>query len=155
MCGKTKEEEKEDINNAIASYDFMGEFENLGRTDESWERIRKSIRRMMMVMRHGGDGPEQHNAVNDDESVGVKTSKVSKYVIFPDSKWKVLWDMIVNLSFALSFFLIPCVIGSGGKIFKTVWIAELIFDVFMLLDIFVQFLTAYEDKNSVLITKIP
>lgn len=70
--------------------------------------------------------------------------KRDRFVLNPDSTVMILWDLIVNLVYLISFFLVPFVLLDPKRfLVSTVRWIELTFDIILFFDVIIDFFTAY------------
>lgn len=80
----------------------------------------------------------------DEKDFGVRQPlKPSNWIMKPDSRFKLLWNMIVNGLIVYSLFLIPFVLCTSEQVYKDYRSVELVLDGFMLVDIILTFFTAF------------
>lgn len=73
----------------------------------------------------------------------VKKSKW--YMLKPNGIFKLIWDLVINTIFTISFFLIPLVLCTKGELLDDFRWVEFAFDILLFLDIVVMFFTAPHD----------
>jgi hypothetical protein len=70
-------------------------------------------------------------------------NKISKWVILEDGKFNIVWDSITSAFYMISLILIPFVISTDVTVLDNIQIVELLIDIYLAIDIFVNFFTSY------------
>lgn len=113
----------------------------MGRIDASWKKVKKVVIRMALFTspskRNLGKGPIE------DFHLIEYGPKISKWVILEDGKFNIVWDSISNITYIISFMVIPLVICSNLELLDSLWIFELILDIILAIDIGCNFFTSY------------
>lgn len=78
-----------------------------------------------------------------------KTKSPNSWVLSPNTTAMLIWDSIVNINFLISFFFIPFILMKPSYLLPEVWYLELIIDIIIFSDIFLNFFTAYEMESEV------
>lgn len=71
-----------------------------------------------------------------EPSLGVEPpNPISKWVILEDGKFNIVWDSVSNITYIISFYLIPLVISTDLDLLEQIWWFELILDFILAFDI--------------------
>jgi len=73
----------------------------------------------------------------------TKGNKISKWVILEDGKFNVVWDSVSNLTYIMSFILIPLVIATSLNLHDDIRFLEFVIDIILAIDIVFNFFTTY------------
>ena len=92
---------------------------------------------------------------SENETVDINENKIkekdkkNKWILYPDDTAKLIWDNVMGIFIILSAILTPYNLAFRGLRFKSASYNNFMYtiDAFFILDIFINFFTAFEDQN--------
>lgn len=85
---------------------------------------------------------------NYDKTTKYYVSKYYKYTINPNVSYKIVWDLIVSLIVIYSIIMVPLQLSFSVATDGGFYVVDWIVDVFFMIDIIVNFFTAYNDNRG-------
>ena len=131
---------------SVGSNNFKSSIDEVKQIDQKdlLERKRKLKQDILKVQ----------DSIEDEEELNLINSKLSeRYIIHPDSTFKIIWDYIIVLITFYSLIFCPLSLAfiELNNFFTN--IIELICSFFFIIDIILNFFTAYYDKDDELVAK--
>jgi len=73
-----------------------------------------------------------------------------KFIIYPEDKYKIIWDVCITFVLVFSIVLIPLKLALENDFSSTEWdIFLIILDIFFAVDIILSFFTAFDDEDFI------
>eukprot|EP00347_Sterkiella_histriomuscorum_P000928 403373987 len=137
LCRQTKTEKITQTLEEL-SLNLSDQLKATERALENWKTVRKNLRKIVALrILLNLEYHEQNEKVQS-----------SKYVMHPESSYKFMYELIVNIAYIASFFLTPFVIAFLLDPHDyTRWI-EFAIDIILTLDIIKQFFTGYNIEDD-------
>jgi hypothetical protein len=91
---------------------------------------------------------EKEKADINSNFIATKDKK-NRWILYPDDTAKLIWDNVMGIFIILSAILTPYNLAFRGLRFRSASYNNFMYtiDAFFILDIFINFITAFEDQN--------
>ena len=104
FCTKPKAQFNEDD----LSDEINEEQRKRDRANERWALVRKKLTKILIMSKMSQWANEKKKQRQEEEA---KEAVKKRYSMEPDNKIKLLWDVVMNSIYILSFFLYPLVVA--------------------------------------------
>ncbi|CAD8202098.1 unnamed protein product [Paramecium pentaurelia] len=116
-----------------------------------WAIARKKVKVIARINAMKRITLQNYYGVRDDNDF-VEATQINKWVIYPDSKFKGCWDFIIILLMLYTCTILPFRLAfqdSTSDVWNTI---DEVFNYVFMADIVINFFTAYQDADNVLVT---